>query len=98
MSWRTPGPSAGRCGLGRASVPLTIGSDDPITFATTLPHEYQLLADALVRAGRGEGEARELVERVRENGLDWRFTKPGLPEREPTDVVHVGRRDPPYPP
>lgn len=63
-----------------AAVRVCIGSDDPITFATTLPGEYQLLLDSLVRSGFSEREARRRIDRFRENGMDARFTQPGDPQ------------------
>ena len=49
-------------------------SDDPLTFATNLPEEYQWLLDALVFAGCSEEQARQWLNRVRETGLENRFT------------------------
>ena len=55
---------------------ICIGSDNPLTFTTTLPEEYQLLLDALVLAGCSEEQARQWLNRVRETGLENRFTVP----------------------
>jgi hypothetical protein len=62
-------------------VRVCIGSDDPITFATSLPEEYQLLADALAGAGVGAPDADAWLEAARQCGLATRFTVPrsGLP-------------------
>jgi hypothetical protein len=57
-------------------VPVCIGSDDPLTFATTLPDEYQLLLDTLVLGGLSVDEAREWINDVRRIGLETRFTVP----------------------
>ncbi|MGH8628061.1 MAG: hypothetical protein ACREYC_23280, partial [Gammaproteobacteria bacterium] len=55
-------------------VSICIGSDDPLTFATNLPEEYQWLLDALMLAGCSEEQARKWLDRVRETGLENRFT------------------------
>lgn len=57
-------------------VSICIGSDNPLTFVTNLPEEYQLLLDALVLAGCSEEQARQWLNRVRETGLENRFTVP----------------------
>jgi hypothetical protein len=57
-------------------LPLCIGSDDPITFATTLPQEYQLLYDALVEDGASTLQAQDWIDRVRRTGMQRRFTLP----------------------
>lgn len=56
------------------SVDVCIGSDDPLTFNTNLRMEYQLVEDAMLRSGFSEGQTRSWLERVRNNGLDARFT------------------------
>jgi len=53
---------------------ICIGSDDPLTFATTLPHEYQLLFDALILMGRSHDEAMKWIDEAREAGMQARFT------------------------
>lgn len=60
------------------SFPLSvcIGSDDPLTFATTLPHEYQLLFDALIMMGRTHEEAMNWIDEARDAGMQSRFTLP----------------------
>ncbi|TAN67306.1 MAG: hypothetical protein EPN17_11385 [Methylobacter sp.] len=58
------------------SVRVCIGSDDPITFATSLPEEYQLLADALTEAGIAGPAVDAWLEAARECGLTTRFTVP----------------------
>jgi hypothetical protein len=69
--WRLAPPR----GSGDApAVAICVGSDDPVTFATRLEQEFQLLHDALVAAGLGEEEARSWVDRARRNGLGARFT------------------------
>src|SRR5207245_1047567 len=55
-------------------VAICFGSDDPVTFATDIRQEYQLIYDSLLSAGLGEQEVRNWIDRVRRNGLDSRFT------------------------
>jgi hypothetical protein len=62
---------------------VCIGSDDPITFATDLRHEYQLVFDALISAGRSAEEASQWLDRVRGASLAARFTLGSLPAAEP---------------
>ena len=69
------------------SVSMCIGSDDPLTFATNLPEEYQLLFDALVLAGCSEEQARQWLNRVRETGLENRFTVPRTERWAITDIM-----------
>ena len=55
---------------------LCIGSDDPVTFATRLPEEYQLLHDAMVEGGVSVRDADAWLDTLRANGLSARFTVP----------------------
>lgn len=55
---------------------VCIGSDDPLTFATTLPHEYQLLFDALILMGHSHEEAMKWIDTARDAGMQARFTVP----------------------
>lgn len=64
---------------GVAPLCVCIGSDDPLTFATRLPEEYQHLHDALLLAGYSEDEARAWIEAARRAGLDSRFTLRSMP-------------------
>lgn len=57
-----------------APLSVCIGSDDPLTFATTLPHEYQLLFDALILMGRSHEEAMKWIDEARDAGMQSRFT------------------------
>jgi hypothetical protein len=57
-------------------VSVCIGSDDPITFATSLPDEYQLLADAMVEGGLSMHQVDAWLDRARVAGLTARFTVP----------------------
>lgn len=55
---------------------VCIGSDDPLTFATTLPQEYQLLFDTIVMQGQSHEVALSWLDDAREAGLRARFTLP----------------------
>ena len=81
---------------------VCIGSDDPLTFATTLPHEYQLLFDTIVLSGRSHEEALEWLEHARAAGMRARFTLPRSVTRTPRDLQPTllrGRQPaPPLPP
>lgn len=69
--WRLNPPT----GQGDAPpVAICIGSDDPLTFATGLPEEYQLLHDSLTLSGLSYEQASQWLDRVRSVGLDTRFT------------------------
>ncbi len=59
-----------------APLSVCIGSDDPLTFATTLTHEYQLLFDALILMGRSHDEAMKWINTARDAGMQARFTLP----------------------
>ena len=58
----------------QAAVPLVVGSDDPITFGTTLPDEYSLLHDAMIESGKSSDESLCWIEELRRTGNDFRFT------------------------
>jgi hypothetical protein len=77
--WRLRPPQGGD---NLPPVSVCIGSDDPVTFATRLPEEYQLLQDALVSSGLGEEESRVWLERTRASGMETRFTLPRLSGRK----------------
>lgn len=69
--WRLSPPGDGD---GIPPLAVCIGSDDPLTFTTTLREEYQLLYDALLGDGHSEAVAHEWIERAREAGMSSRFT------------------------
>jgi len=67
-------------------VRVTIGSDDPITFATTLPDEYQLVADTLSAAGVTGPQVDLWLSAAQRCGLMGRFTvaRSDVPIQQPT--------------
>ena len=81
-------------------VSVCIGSDDPLTFATTLRHEYQLLFDAIVRSGESHEVALNWLDAARETGMRARFTLPRSITRRPTKLMPSlqGRDTRPTPP
>ncbi|HKU75030.1 MAG TPA: hypothetical protein VJR02_14050 [Pyrinomonadaceae bacterium] len=58
----------------RRNVLVCVGSDDPLTFATRLRHEYQLLYDAMVLMKQPKKRALEWINAVRKTGMESRFT------------------------
>jgi hypothetical protein len=64
-------------GGGTNPVPLVVGSDDPLVFATGLPDEYPALERALDDAGVPRPAARRWLEEVRAAGIKYRFTLRG---------------------
>jgi hypothetical protein len=72
--WRLAGPPGSDSSV--APITVCIGSDDPITFATDIRHEYQLVYDSLISAGRSAEEALTWIARVRESSLSVKFTLP----------------------
>jgi hypothetical protein len=53
---------------------VCVGSDDPLTFATRLRHEYQLLFDAMILTGHSKEAAVRWIEGVRKTGMKKKFT------------------------
>ena len=53
---------------------VCIGSDDPLTFATNLPKEYQLLYDTVVLADQSHEVALDWLDKARAAGMAGRFT------------------------
>jgi hypothetical protein len=72
--WRLAPPGGDEAGS--PHVRVTIGSDDPITFATTLPDEYQLVADALSTAGVARPAMDQWLSAAQRCGILSRFTVP----------------------
>ena len=66
---------------------VCIGSDDPLTFATNLPHEYQLLFDRMVQAGQSHEVALDWLDKAREAGMRGRFTLPRSTTRWPKKLT-----------
>ena len=66
---------------------VCIGSDDPLTFATSLPHEYQLLFDTMVRSGKSHEVALGWLDKAREAGMRGRFTLPRSETRYPKKLT-----------
>lgn len=59
---------------GIGGVNVMIGSDDPITVATDLRREYQMLMDTMVLTGAEQNEAWRWLDGVRSTSLRGRFT------------------------
>ncbi len=69
--WRLHPPEGDHSEL---KLPVCIGSDDPLTFGTTLPYEYQLVYDTLILSGVSSENARRWIDDARARGVDGRFT------------------------
>jgi hypothetical protein len=75
--WRLDPPQSSLDGKDNSPrLSVCIGADNPLTFATNLRQEYEMLYDVLIEKGVGEIEARQYLDRVRRNGMDARFTLP----------------------
>ena len=70
---------------------MCIGSNDPITFATRLPEEYQLLADAMTEARLAMHQVDAWLERARAAGMNTRFTVPRSPVASLTSPMRLQR-------
>lgn len=60
---------------GTPSLMVCIGSDDPITFATTLPEEFQLIYDSLIEAGVSSDRALGWIDAARRVSLRGRVAQ-----------------------
>ena len=54
---------------------ITINTDNPGVFNTSLAHEYYLLGESLIRQGVPEAEVVEWLEWMRQNGEDFSFLR-----------------------
>ena len=61
---------------GEEPVHMSINTDDPITFASSIGDEFAYLYGALLRAGIGAHDALTWLDRRREDGWSSRFTLP----------------------
>lgn len=61
--------------------PVTVNTDDPGVFNTSLSHEYFLLGESLLRRGVAEPQVAEWLEWLRRNGVDFSFLST-LPEAD----------------
>jgi hypothetical protein len=62
-------------GKPRRGIRVTINTDDPGVFNTSLAHEYYLLAENRMRQGHTEAEVIEWLEWLRRNGEDSSFVR-----------------------
>lgn len=67
-------PLPGRASAEGGPVAVSLGDDDPITFASSLPDEYCHLYYALIRQGVPAQDALGWLDQLRKNGLRARFT------------------------
>jgi hypothetical protein len=90
--WRMSPP---RGGLSAPRLAVTVGSDDPLVFNSSLPMEYQLLFDALLLAGLTDAEALEWLDRVRRTGVERRFTAPIVTTTDLFEIENLVPLEPP---
>jgi hypothetical protein len=55
---------------------VSIGDDQPLTFASTLPDEFCHLYYALIRRGMSSADTLGWLQQIRSNGMRARFTVP----------------------
>jgi hypothetical protein len=67
---------------------VTINTDDPGVFTTSLTHEFYLLGEILVNRGVPEAEVVEWLEWLRKNGEDYSFLR-GLPDAKDSRVETI---------
>lgn len=67
---------------------VTINTDDPGVFATSLPHEYYLLGESLMDRGVPEAEVVEWLDWLRINGKDYSFLNV-LPEAKNKHMTSI---------
>lgn len=60
-------------------VPIALGSDDPITFSTSLIAEYEIMFDVARAAGYSVSSVHAWLEQIRQTGFDARFTRRWFP-------------------
>ena len=69
----------------KRDVRVTVNTDNPAVFSTTLAHEFYLLGEVLRREGRPESEVVEWLDWLRENGIHYSFVRQ-LPEHSDPDM------------
>lgn len=74
-------------------VRVTVNTDNPAVFNTSLAHEYYLLGETLLGEGRPEGEVVEWLEWLRRNGEEYSFVRqlPGADDPAMAELLRVIR-------
>jgi hypothetical protein len=67
----------------KRQIRVTINTDNPAVFNTSLAHEYYLLGEVLLREGKSEPEVVEWLEWLRQNGEDYSFVRQLPDTRDP---------------
>ena len=67
---------------------VTINTDDPGVFSTSLPHEFYLLGESLLNRGVPETEVVEWLNWLRKNGKDYSFLRE-LPEKNDPHMAEI---------
>ncbi|WP_437901796.1 hypothetical protein [Sorangium sp. So ce124] len=83
-------PLSNRFSREEEPIQLSINTDDPISFATSLGDEYAYLYGALLRSGAGAHDALRWLAERRDDGFRSRFTLPA--SRDPNIVRQLRRR------
>ncbi|MDJ0840179.1 MAG: hypothetical protein QNK37_26955 [Acidobacteriota bacterium] len=70
-------------------VPLTVSTDDPGVFCTSITHEYYILGEILINAGFCEPDVVTWLESLRRNSHDYSFLRclPGLDDEHMSDLL-----------
>ena len=69
---------------------LTVNSDDPGIFNTSLEHEYYLLGEILMQEGASEAQTSRWLNWLRQNGLDYRFDLPEFDDQAKAVIQGLG--------
>lgn len=78
----------------KRDVPITVNTDNPAVFNTSLAHEFYLLGEVLMREGRPEAEVVEWLDWLRENGKSYSFVHqlPAADDANMKDVLDAVQR------
>ncbi len=77
----------------RPRLRISVGSDDPVVFATKLPQEFALMHDALILGGLSSDEASHWLDDAREAGMISRFTLPRPVSQGAVEMLQPPLRD-----
>jgi hypothetical protein len=67
---------------------VTVNTDDPGVFTTSIDHEYYLLAEVLLDQGVPESEVVDWLEWLRQNGKDYSFVR-DLPDFDDPRIQEI---------
>jgi hypothetical protein len=81
-------PLPGGAKDGAPTVSVTLGEDDPVTFASSLPDEFAHVYFSMLRHGVSSGDAFQWLERIRRNAWRHRFTVAESRDYRPGGSAH----------